>query len=212
MRKMKQLKIIGIVLLIVFLSQSADLQRFSIDKTGRSIQVDAFLIEWSEEDSDTLDGGVFSFVWDAVNTPEGVAGYIWYILKDTCSLTVLRFYPQIHSKNKYMTIVMGAAASKPTFYAVEKSLKDDDTSVTAEWLIPWDSISIDSDGQYEITLAAFNSCDDAQKSVILSGKHHIEQSGSGKMTRRITFQVISIAVLLAIFLVLRSRARKLQKR
>ena len=114
--------------------------------------------------------------------------------------------------DRYMTMVMDTAVTGPEFYAIEKSIKEGITSVTAEWLIPWDSMSIDDDGQYSVGLTATNSCEDTLKPITLSGEHTIEQSESCNMTTRITLQVISIAVLLAVFLMLRARAKKLQKR
>lgn len=209
---MKQLKVTGVILVCIFLAQSADQLRFAVDKTGRSIQVDAFLLEWNEEDSDTINQGVFSFIWDAVNTPEGLAGYIWYKHKDTCSLSSFKMYPQVSSMDRYMTMVMDTGVAEPGFYAIEKSIKEGITSVTAEWLIPWDSIPIDDEGQYSVGLTATSSCEDTLKPITLSGKHTIEQGESSNLTTRITLQVISIAVLLAIFLMLRARAKKLQKR
>lgn len=209
---MKQLKVAGVILVCIFLAQSADQLRFAVDKTGRSIQVDAFLLEWNEEDSDTINQGVFSFIWDAVNTPEGLAGYIWYKHKDTCSLSSFKIYPRISSMDRYMTMVMDTAVAEPGFYAIEKSIKEGIPSVTAEWIIPWDSISIDDDGQYSVGLTATSSCEDTLKPITLFGKYTIEQGESGNMTTRIALQVISIAVLLAVFLMLRARAKKLQKR
>lgn len=209
---MKQLKVTGVILVCIFLAQSADQLRFAVDKTGRSIQVDAFLLEWNEEDSDTINQGVFLFTWDAVNTPEGLAGYIWYKHKDTCSLSSFEIYPRISSMDRCMTMVMDTAVAESGFYAIEKSIKESITSVTAEWLIPWDSIPIDDDGQYRVDFIATSSCKDTLKPITLSGEHTIEQGESSNMTTRITLQVISIVVLLAVFLMLRARAKKLQKR
>ena len=209
---MKQLKVVGIILVCIFISQSADQLQLAVDKTGRSIQVDAFLLEWNEEDSDTINQGLFSLIWDAVNTPEGLAGYFLYTYKDTCTLSSFIIYPQTSALDRYMTMVMDTTVPEPSFYAIEKSINEGDTSITAEWLIPWNKISIDSDGNYNVDFRATSSCKDTLKPITLSGKHTIEQGESGNMTTRITLQVISIVVLLAVFLILRAKAKKLQRR
>ena len=209
---MKQIKVTGIILTCIFLAQSADQLQFMVEKNGRSIQVDAFLLEWHEQDADTLSQGDFSFIWDAVNTPEGLAGYIWYKHQDTCSLSSLKIYPRLSSMDRCMTIILDTAVAESPFYAIEKSIKEADASITAEWLIPWDSMSIDNNGQYCVGLVAASSCKDTLKPITLSGKYTGELRAGSKKTNRITLQLISIAVLLAVFLMLRARAKKLQKR
>ena len=209
---MKIVKITAIILLCLFLSQSADQQRFTVDRTGREIQVDAFLLEWKEDDSKKLEQGAFSFTWDAVNTPQGLAGYIWYEYGDACFITEVNFYTQTGYPDRYMKMTIDTAMSESAFYAIDKSIKDSVTSITTEWLIPWDSMSVTSDGQYEIKLAAYSSCKDTLNPVALSGQYLIKKRGGKNYSQRIVMQVISIGILLALFIMLKSRAGKLNRR
>lgn len=209
---MKIVKVAGIIFLYLFLSQSADQQGFTVDRTGRAIQVDAFLLEWKEDDSKKFEQGAFSFTWDAVNTPQGLAGYIWYEYSDTCFITTVDFYTQTGNPDRYMKMIMDTAVSEPEFYALDKSARDSVTSITAEWLIPWDSIPISPDGLFEIKLTAYNSCKDTLKPFTLSGQYLIKKSGGKNYSLRIVMQVISIAVLLALFIMLKARAKRLNRR
>lgn len=209
---MKTVKITVIILLCFFFSQSADQQRFTVDRTGRAIQVDAFLLEWKEDDSKKLEQGAFSFTWDAVNTPQGLAGYIWYEYSDTCLITAVNIYTQPGNPDRYMKMIMDTALFEPEFYALDKSARDSVTSITVEWLIPWDSIPISPDGRYEIKLTAYNSCKDTLKPFTLSGQYLIKKSGGKNYSLRIVIQVISIAILLALFIMLKARAKRLNRR
>ena len=209
---MKTVKGTGIILFCFFLAQSASQQCLLVDRAGRAIQVDAFLLEWKEEDSKKFEQGAFVFTWDAINTPQGLAGYIWYEYSDTCFMSAVNFLVQTGNPDTHMKMILDTAMSGPEFYALDKSVKGSATSVTAEWLIPWDSISVNPEGRYEIDLAVYNSCNDTLKHVTLSGHHLIKKSSGKNYSRRIVMQVISIAILLALFIMLKSRAKKLQKR
>lgn len=209
---MKTIKITGIILLCFFFSHYADQQRLTVDRDGRDIRIDAFLLEWKEEDSKKIEQGVFSFTWDAINTPQGLAGYIWYEYSDTCFKTEINLHTQTDNSNRGMTIIMDTAISEPAFYAIDKEAKDSVNCITTEWLIPWDSMSISPEGQFEIKLTAFNSCKDTLKPVILSGQYLIKKGGRKNYSKRIVIQIISIAILLALFIMLKGRAKKLQRR
>ena len=209
---MKTVQVTGIIFLCFFLSQSTEQQRLTVDRTGREIQVDAFLLEWKEEDSKKFEQGAFTFTWDAINTPQGLAGYIWYEYSDTCYITTVHFHTQTDFPDRHMKLIIDTAISEQAFYALDKSVKDSATSVTAEWLIPWDSMSVTAEGQYEIKLTAYSSCKDTIKPFTLSGQYLIKKRGGKNYSQRIVMQVISIAILLALFIMLKSRAKKLSRR
>jgi hypothetical protein len=111
-----------------------------------------------------------------------------------------------------MKMIIDTTASGPEFYAFDKSVKDSVTSITTEWLIPWDSMSVTADGQYEIKLTAYTSCKDTLNPVTLTGQYLIKKRGRKNYSQRIVIQVISIAILLALFIMLKSRAKKLNRR
>ena len=209
---MKSIKITGLLLLCFFLSQSAAQQNLTVDRIGREIQVDAFLLEWKEEDSKKLEQDAFIFTWDAINTPQGLAGYIWYEYTDTCYISTVHFNTQTDSPERYMKMIIDTAVSELEFYAFDKSVKDSVTSITTEWLIPWDSMPVTADGQYEIKLTAYTSCKDTLNPVTLTGQYLIKKRGRKNYSQRIVIQVISIAILLALFIMLKSRAKKLNRR
>ncbi len=186
-------------------------QLLSIDRQGRSIQVDALLIEWNEEDTDTLNGDFF-FTADAMNTPAGIAGYIRFQYRDTCPLHALNLFRQAASASA-LSIRLDTAPAESPWYAVEKVCSEGDTSITAEWLIPWDFVSAGTDGKYEIVAAGLSASGDTVNRFILSGRQEIiKPPRAAFLTPRIIFQAITIVILFVIFSLLKSRAKKLKKR
>ncbi len=204
---MKKIQYITIVLLYGLICLLAGQERYCIDRDGKVIQVDGFLIEWNSENSDTL-AGALPVIWDAINTPQGIAGYIRYSGNDSCLLKTVKIYPDMHKMHLSITMLFDTTSSASGFYAFEKSQGDTSFSIISEWLIPWDTISVDSLNNYDIGFVATDNCGNSIKPLILYGK----RPGEAKnriFTTKVNVQIISILILLLLFLRLRARARKL---
>ncbi len=180
-------------------------QRILINKNGKAIQIDAFLIEWKAEDADTLLGN-YPVIWDAYNTPQGLGGYFRYSSSNTCVLKSITLYPEKQSIHKPLTIACDTFPNNSSFYAIDSSSDNTINLITIEWLIPWDSISLDSYGEYEIELSFNGSCTQSSKPIYLSGKYLQEQKNT-IFTPKIKIQIASILILLILFFRLRAKAK-----
>jgi hypothetical protein len=207
---MKNVKFIALILLCGLKLLLSAQQRFHVDQSGKAIQVDAFLIEWKSEDADTSKE-TFPIIWDAINTPQGVAGYIRYSNDDSCLLTDVKIFPDMNNMHTFMKFSYDTSIKGAGFYAYEKSYEDNKTSITTEWVIPWDSIPVDSLNQYEIGFILSNSCNEMTKPLTFYGKRAIVKKGR-ILTPKVIAQIVTIIILLLLFLRLKAKAKKLNLR
>ncbi len=205
MRKIKLFFIAIIIFLYVFSVKSENPRRIHVDRDARSIQVDGLLPEWNLECSRTIKDS-FSIILDAVNTREGVAGYIRFPYKDSYSKMLVKIFPHRDNAHGFMPMIIDIAGHGERFYAVDRIMENKDTILIAEWLVPWDSLSIDSAGYYRMEFTAHNSCNDTVSAFILFGKRFSGER-SNTIIIRILFQLLSIVILLILFLWLRAKAK-----
>lgn len=201
------MKTIHIILLLGFLLYATEPQQFTIERFGRKIEANGFLMEWQKENANQYTGNN-SFLWDAINTAKGVAGYFTFRSDDSCFTKKVRIYNKKQFSNQYMEIVIDNNFTEQDFYAFDKHA--DGKSITAEWLIPWDSISFDTSGQYKIGIAVYNSCIDSADSLLFSGEYFTKGNEPFKISK-IAVQVAIILILMILFLRLRVKAKKLYK-
>jgi hypothetical protein len=141
----------------------------SIARSGRMVQLDGFLMEWRKDSAKVL-GADSSWQWDALNTKEGLAGYFKTDGRHLkCLDWTFRFLPHRLSPYKIMDLCIGSKADQ-SFYRIAPAGATPDSSLAAEWVIPWDSITVDSSGVYQIGLMAFDGCKDTLRPVIFTGR------------------------------------------
>ncbi len=211
MCKIKIVLIISVILLCVCFVNANTQRHFTVGRYGKPIQVDGFLIEWQEDNAGKF-GDSLTLILDAMNTPQGLAGYFRYGYTDSCKKIVVKFYPEMKAIHTYLTLDTDTLppATGPLFYAVDKPVEGGGaTAVVAEWFIPWSYMSLDSLEQYEVGLITYSACGDTLGRLVLSGKRYHAQGGV--MNTKIVIQIISIMVLLALFILLRAKAKRLYK-
>ena len=99
---------------------------------------------------------------------------------------------------------MGPKADQ-TFYRVAGAGVMPDSSMAAEWVIPWDSITTDSSGAYQIGLLAFDGCKDTLRPVIFTGRKFAPQKASwGKVYTK----GLSLAVLIVFLYYYQQRTKR----
>lgn len=201
--------LLAILIWCVAFSQGAAQENIAIVNNARSIQIDGFLIEWKTGSADTLHS--YPFVWDAVNTPQGIAGYFRYQFQDSCWKMNLQWYPDFNAMHSAIKMTIDTAVEQSMLYAFDKS--DLSQTVVVEWLLPWDSVLVDTSGTYRVGLYAATPCGDTIPPVIFHGTtYHKQQKDNSIITPRIKIQFISILVLLALFLWLRKKTKRITKR
>jgi len=200
-------------ILCLFLSASACFsaggqQVITVENTGRRIQRDGFLLEWRIDQSHIIDTAA-DIRLDAVNTPEGVAGYIRVRAKEGCGGWVFRVYPRLGQGLQYVEMSADTSGGRGRFHAVDVISADTVVHAAIEWVIPWDSLPLDPAGKYAIGIRGNDTCGDTLGGVIISGVRggtERKNNSTGLMN-----QVILIGVLLTLYLALKARSKKYMK-
>lgn len=205
------MKFFVVYVIFVLYSMSFGQQKYEVDRIGQKIQIDAFLIEWQKENVRIIkDKAVIN--WDAMNTSEGLAGYIRYTYKDSSSKLRMKFFPDMSSMHRYTSLEYDTTMSYDSLYAVDRTFQGTDTTLVFEWFIPWEKIAIDSvTGIYEIGFTAETESAEPLNPWIITGKKYQEPQGV-IFTPKIIFQIVTIVILLGLFFGLRMRAMRLYRK
>ncbi len=187
-----------LLLSMVFISV-ADME-VDIDRQGKRIQTDGFLLEWS---SKTARQWGESWHWDAVNTPEGVAGYFSSGDNAVCSAWVFSIEPSGAQKEFEIRI---PEKMRGEFYTVDEQRFDSLNAVTVEWVIPWSAL--DTTGGYALSISAKSSCGDTLDPLLLTGSR---QRNISLITPRLITQALLIVILLVVYFYIRKKVIKKSK-
>jgi hypothetical protein len=191
MKKFNTAVVLSVVFFTVF-SVIAE-ETYNVSRKGRMIQLDGFLMDWNRDSTKTLSGSSL-WTWDAVNTREGIAGY--FRSKDTasCEKWIFRFMPCGTDSVKTMILVISGEYHQ-SFYRL--ILPDSsDRSITAEWLIPWSSIEVDSTGKYSIVLQANDTCNDTIGRIVFCGFRPIQKGKGSPLYLIFLFIPVTLILLL----------------
>jgi hypothetical protein len=193
-----------IILLTFFSAHIFAIEVRTIAHSGRMVQLDGFLMEWRKDSAKVL-AGDSSWQWDALNTKEGLAGYFKTNGRHLqCPDWTFRFLPHQLSPYKSMDLRIGAKADQ-TFYRTAQAGATPDSSLVAEWVIPWDSITVDSSGVYQIGLMTFDGCKDTLRPVIFTGSKFAPQKAPwGKVYTK----GLSLAVLIVFLYYYQQRTKR----
>jgi hypothetical protein len=148
--------------------------------------------------------------WDAMSTPAGLAGYIRFISCDSCAAWQFRFYPRIGAWQKYFEMRTDSSGSRGPQFAVDIAHAGGAGTVSLEWVLPWDSLAVDSLGRYAVGVYGYNKCGDTLAGNILIGVHSKKSNKAGTWSG-VTNQAILIVVLIALYAIVRGRSRKYMK-
>ncbi|MBD3390770.1 MAG: hypothetical protein GF418_01935 [Chitinivibrionales bacterium] len=202
-------KILLLMFLSVIVSGSAvrSEMRVRVEGHGKRIQSDGFLLEW-RVDKARVAGDAPAIRWDAMNTPGGLAGYFRYEAADSCGPWTFRFYPVPGAWHRYLEIKADTAVPAGALHGVDMVHTDSATHVALEWIVPWDTLHVDSSGEYALAIGGFGPCGDSMPGMLVSGVRRVPGPCSGIWSPRVITQFLVIAVLLVLYLVLRGRAKK----
>ena len=191
---------IPILLLTLLLQLQAEPSSFEIDRYGKRIQLDGFLVEWSQKTVKQWGNSAGSkWYWDAINTPEGLAGYVRSGRRVDCSNWVFSFEPQ----NFVMTVPEESTDS--SLYRVDKRLYDSLGTVVLEWVIPWGKTGLDANGTYTVNLRGLSTCNDSLPALVLTGTR---EKNSGIVTPSVILRLLLIITLIIVYAVIYFRFRK----
>lgn len=199
MRKLL-LIISGIVTLLsvnVFAQVKVDVNTF-----GRKIQLDGFLLEWKTQNALTWGKNDQKWNWDIISTPEGLSGY--FLSKGNVKCRNWFFTIDPGKKTAPVSITIPDSGHHSSYYAIDDKFSGGNGGLTVEWVIPWDSIGIDTQGAYAVKLSAVNSCGDTLDSLLITGK---KEKTPGVFSSALISRILLAGVLLSVLIVLRIRIR-----
>jgi hypothetical protein len=176
-----------LLLTIVVCQVSAGISA-NIERRGRRVQIDGFLLEWNRLDARKWDDSLWT--WDAINTAEGAAGYITAQNARACSSWT--FTISADNKNFEIKIPEQTAAN---LFAFDKGSFENEGIYTIEWLVPWDITG----NENAVTLNAANACGDTLETLRLSFVQENPPSGPKNNYIIIVSAVIAIIVAACIF-------------
>jgi hypothetical protein len=108
-----------------------------ITRQGRKIMHDGFLMEWSMQTARTWGSGS-SWLWDAMATPEGLAGYLRMQSSPACSGWVITFTDVKQNHRYEVRLPMDTAyAWHNEVIKIDQTGDDSSRIYTLEWLFPW---------------------------------------------------------------------------
>ena len=191
-------------MLFVLASGAPAVEIYSVNKSGRMVQLDGFLLEWNKDSAKTLGAG-FPWLWDALATKEGFTGYFKTQKPPRCPSWTFTFLPRRLSPYTRMIATTIADAAQ-TFYRLALPENSQDSSVVVEWVLPWDSIAVDSSGRFQIGLVASDSCGDTLRPAIFNGRAY--RAAATTPWGKVYSKGIILALLLAILYYLQKTAKR----
>ncbi|HUI92327.1 MAG TPA: hypothetical protein VLX68_08780 [Chitinivibrionales bacterium] len=194
--------------ILIIAGTACAVQVVPVERTGRTIQLDGFLLEWNKADARPLAPGS-AWQFDACNTREGLTGYFTLSNDIPCPAWRFRFLNHRLSPYAFMDL-QSRSDSSETFYRLSSPAGTSKKGTTAEWLIPWDSIWHDTSGAYQVGLFAFDTCGDTMQPIIFTG--HVYKQKPPAWGGVYLKGILLAALMVVLFMLQRSARRKLRVR
>jgi len=168
-----------------------------IDRFGRRIQLDGFLLEWNQKTAHVWENDTVRWYWDAVNTVDGLAGYFRSDSAARCSTWLFSIIPQADVEP--ITIKIGKDISnEQELYKIDLKLYDSTGLIVSEWLIPWERLGVDSTGHYAFIATGRSECTDSLPPILITGE---KERPEGFFTTSFIVRMVLIAALLIVYII-----------
>lgn len=189
-----------IMLSILFSTVDPDTAHsINVDRYGRRIQLDGFLLEWNAQSAYTWKNEERLWFVDAIATPEGLSGYIRSDSSVSCSSWTFSF----RQSSGEEPVLLKIPPIESSIYKADRKLFDSLGVVTIEWAIPWDSIVLDSTGSYRLFLTGKSACGDSLSVLKISGVKN--QVGKSVSIKSLIIRAMLLIVLIVAYLVINAR-------
>ncbi|HEX2957396.1 MAG TPA: hypothetical protein VHO70_11220 [Chitinispirillaceae bacterium] len=194
-------------ILFIFCFQIFSQQSVEIDRYGKRVQIDGYLVEWSEKTSKKWDS-TGNWQWDVVNTPEGISGYFRSLTAQPCSSLNVTIESS-GGKKPFTLDINSGIAPRNAFFRIDQELYKESKKLVIEWVIPWDQADIDRLGRYALDIRGNNRCGDTISSIMITGN---KEPPAKIITGKIIIQAVFIVILLSLYIVVRIKIMRQKHR
>lgn len=173
-----------ILIYLLFLSTSysdaaVDTITHTITRSGKKILHDGFLMEWGAHPAQQWDS-TGNWVWDAVSTSEGPAGYLRLQNASPCSTWTISITSSVDKKTRVLHLPSDSLA-KINECRFDYSEFDSLGTFTVEWLFPFETAASAKASSMYLTFSAQNNCQIHVPVMVLSYTR-IKDKGKSKFT------------------------------
>jgi hypothetical protein len=208
-RKMKIFKVVFILVCLFFQTQlCAGESSYQVSESGKNIQVDGFLLEWSPQAKQYSDSSQ-TIMFGTINSPEGFCGYITLrSLGDSCRGMII----SDSVSGRYWNVPLDTASllRRSKICAIGHDTRNQRDDINAEWCIPWDSLSLSPNKTYQVSLIIKNTCSTLPVTLHFNGSQFNKKS-TEFMTSSMMIRIVLIVMLLTIFIYMRAKIAKHKK-
>lgn len=155
---------------IIACSAYAGSEIINVDRQGRRVQIDGFLLEWNQNTA--RQWGSSPWMWDAVNTVDGLAGYFTTRSAPPCSGWA--FTITAVNTGRVIEIKIPEETAGGNF-AFDRGSFENYGTYTAEWFVPWDFLGDGASG-YKLLISAVDTCGGSLPQIALAAARPPESS------------------------------------
>jgi hypothetical protein len=196
--------------LITFMASAVE--TVTITRAGKAIQLDGFLIDWKGKERRAW-RGPGNWSWDAINTTDGVAGYFRSPAVRCSTWTFSIDSRQGAYRPMMVTVADTGSETKQSFVCASCTAHDSASAIVIEWVIPWDSVAIDSTGRYAIHVYGSSTCGDTLRSLDFTGSIAMLKANCREAPGAVFWVILAVVfAAIAAALILRIRRRYRQTR
>jgi hypothetical protein len=195
-------------ILLLFCIQLFSQQSIEIDRYGKRVQIDGYLVEWSEKYCKKLDSSGTWF-WDVVNTPEGLSGYFRSKTAVPCSSWIITL--ESPGRRKPFTIDANpGSTTQNSSFRIDQELYKETQKLVIEWVMPWEQTDVDTLGRYALDIRAHTRCGDSTvSSIMINGN---KEPPVKIITNKVIIQGIFIIILLSFYIYVRIKIMRKKRR
>ena len=184
-------------------SQKADTVRIEVLRDGRKIMHDGFLMEWSLKTA-TVWGADSIWRFDAMATPEGLAGYMRLLKPQNCAERALQMYAD-SGKIRERIDLPPDTLHQSKFFKADLSMVAEDSTYTLEWLVPWPENYQPTKQPFSVLFEEW--CKEERSLPVLNFVYRYRKKTSGS-TGGLIGRVLIIGMLGALYLTVQAKIRR----
>lgn len=174
-----------------------------VDRFGKKILLDGFLMEWEAVHAKPIASTDSLWMWDAMLTTEGVAGYFRLKTVPSCSTWSIGLQP---AGTVPLITIVPTVHRNSHYYQIDYHGSEEPGWGVIEWLLPWGIFAPDSSGETAVTIDLSRSCTELSDSLVLTFRTHTRRKTKGLAT--VIARIVMIGLLAGLYVMVNSKIRR----